>query len=241
METYPHQKSAQLIASSAAAFQVGVTQKDEQNWSAALTMAKALDTIVDEDHHYDTMAFTQQLLDTGSLPHLSQYEAHFVRETYHALDETSKERWRHASSQLGSYALKRLEATTVDEYITVVTDESQLMGDVLKLETSTEHHDSRQRDTFNIWMDQMARASYMLDTLSDLIRDHNEGNMDIKPTPRVAAIIAKQSLKELIAFSYITPTPVYTAALQRGVTKSLEKVVHPHFFSRQFILDTTRQ
>ncbi len=232
---YPHHKSTQLIASSAEAFHVGVDAEDTRNWSAAFTMAKVLDTLVDEDHIYDTSFYTEQLLAGSQMPYLTEDETNFVRETYRNLSETSKERWQNAATKLGNFALKRLEAETVGEYIEVISTESILMSDVLKVENTLARPDYPQREIFNVWLEQMGRTAYAVDTLSDLIRDHNEGNMNIQPNLHTATALARHSLKEFVSFARITPMPVYGAILQRGVTKSFEKLRQPNFMKKQFI------
>src|SRR5690606_14594486 len=105
---------------------------------------------------------------------ITEEQGIFVRDAYATLSPESQDRWQNAASQLGAFALKRLEAKDIHEYITVVNDESQLMADVLQVETSSSRPDTIQRTIFNGWLGQMARTAYLADTLSDFVRDHNE-------------------------------------------------------------------
>ena len=232
---HPHQKSTHLLKSCAQSFEVALNPLDVDKWSAGFTMAKALDTLVDEDHEYDSGTYAAQLLAGESIPYVTDEEAIFIRTTYDALSYPSKEQWRHSASNLGAFAIKRLEASTIEDYIGVVRDESHLMADVLKVENDEARRDTAQRQVFNAWMDQMGQTAYLCDTLSDFIRDHNEGNMSITPTARGAVMLARHALKELFRFTQVTPLPIYTAMTQRAVTKTLEKVQRPAFFSTQFI------
>lgn len=228
--THPHQKSTHLLKSCAQSFEVVVTPLDVSKWSASFAMAKTLDTLVDEDHIYESGAYATQLLTGESIPYVTDEEASFIRTTYDALSETSKEQWQHAASNLGAFAIKRLEADTIEAYIEVIRDESHLMADVLKVENDETRHDTTQRQVFNSWMDQMGETAYLCDTLFDFIRDHNEGNMNIKPTSRAVATLARHTIKELIHFAQITPLPIYSAITQRAVTKTFEKIQQPGFF-----------
>lgn len=235
----PHEKSTNLIASCAKAFHVEVEPFDNNKWSAGLTMAKALDTLVDDDHIYDTGIYAEELLTGETVPHVTHEEAAFIRKTYDALSEPSQERWRNSASQLGAFAIKRLEAESVGEYVDVVYEESYLMSEVLKVENDEANRDHAQRASFNSWMSQMGRTAYLCDTLSDFIKDYNEGNVNVQPTPRTAAVIAGYALKELVAFSRVTPAPVYVALARRSVTKTIEKAQRPGFWSKQFVLQDT--
>ena len=114
------------------------------------------------------------------------------------------------------------------------------MSDILKVENDTSRSDELQRDNFNTWMDQMAKTAYLADTLSDFIRDHNEGNMNIQPSLRSASILARHTLKELVAFTQVTPPPVYGAIVTRSVTKSIEKLRQPNFIKEQFGINSIR-
>ena len=235
MSQRPHHKTAALIESCATAFNVDVGEHDQDKWSAGLTIAKALDTLVDEDHNYNTEAYTQQLLRGDDVPHLTPAEQVFVRNTYHGLSPETQHRWQGIAKDLGAFALKRLEATTVDTYAAVVLDESQLMGNVLTVENTRARPDAQQRDAFNTWMSQMARTAYMVDTLSDIVRDYNEGNTRVRPTFHTAVRLAQHSLAELTVFTRITPAPIYSAIGKRAVTKTLEKLAAPNFLREQFI------
>lgn len=241
MNPRPHARSTKLIESCALSFNVEVRPFDRDKWSAGLTMAKALDCMVDDDHDYRTDEAAKRLLSGETIDYLDDEEAEFVRSTYQQLNEVSQQRWRRSASELGAYALKRLEAEDNERYLDVASQESQLMGDVLLVENDDQRQDYTEREQFNIWMGQMARTAYMLDTLSDLIRDYNEGNMNIQPTPQVAAATARRALIELRHFAAVTPPAIYVAALHRAVTKSLEKAAMADFWTRQFIRKTLRQ
>lgn len=197
-------------------------------------MTKALDTLVDDDHVYESDAPTDHLLAGGLISHVSAQEAAFVGETFARLDGISQDRWRGAGHQLGAFALKRLAADTIDEYVTVVLDESQLMSDVMKIQNSETRHDYSQRETFNTWMDQLARTSFICDSVSDFVRDYNEGNVSIEPTYRNYVQLSRYALREFGIFVPMTPARVYTAVAHRAVTKSFEKARQPGFWSSQF-------
>lgn len=203
-------------------------------------MAKALDTLVDDDHLYNSGDYAEKLLNGEQIPYITEEQGSFIRKTYSTLSPESQDRWQNSASQLGAFALKRLESSDIYEYIAVVSDESQLMADVLMVENNTTRPDEFQRDIFNGWLSQMARTAYLTDTLSDFIRDHNEGNINIRPTLASAAVLAHQTAKEGLEFARVTPLPVYTAIGRRAISKSLEKIRQPNFLRTQFVkLPTT--
>lgn len=230
-----HEKTTQFIKSCAESFLVATDNQDIDRWSAGLTMAKALDTLVDDDHIYNSGDYAEELLAGGRMPHTTEAQGEFIREAYTTLSPESQSRWRNSATQLGAFALKRLEAVTIHEYISVVSDESQLMSDVLMIENDIDRPDAEQRTTFNGWIDQMARTAYLADTLSDFVRDYNEGNMNIRPTITSAAVLARHVAKEGIEFARTTPAPVYIAIARRAISKSFEKIQQPNFLSEQLI------
>ena len=233
-QAYPHRRSTRLVEGCAKAFNAKVEDPDIRRWSGAITLAKALDTLVDDDHVYDSGIYMDRLLTDGTLPYATPAESEFMRDAYYSLSEASQERWRNSGTQLGSFAIRRLEAKTVDDYAAIVLEESYLMSDMLLIENDETRQDHRERDDFNTWVRQLARTAFICDTISDFIRDYNEDNVSIRPAPKAAVTLGRYALKELAAFTRITPMPVYVALARRSATKVAEKIRQPGFLSRQF-------
>lgn len=235
MDSLPHEKSTRMFAESARAFRVDVDEFDNEKWSAGITMAKALDNLVDDDHVYDSGSYSERLLAGKRVPHITEDEARFVRATYDRFSDTSKEQWRDAATRLGEFALKRLEPTDIQEYMQVIFAESPLLANVLMLENDERRHDHVERNDFNAWMPQMMHTAYALDTMTDFIKDHNEGNMRVPLTPRAITVMARHACRSVRAFICVTPPPVYRALAKRSVTKSLEKARSKNFVTNQFV------
>ena len=240
MNPHPHEKSTELFAGLAESFKVDVDSCDKDKWSAALTMAKALDNLVDDDHIYDSRLYSERVMQGERIPYLTNEEVEFVRTTYESLSSDSQERWQQSAAKLGAFALKRIEADNIHDYLMVVAEESLLMADVLLVEADSERSDIAQRQTFNDWMPQAICTIYALDTCSDFIKDHNEGNMSVPISPRAVGALARCAFAESFKLAKITPLSAYSAVANRAITKTIEKASQSGFWSNQFIWDRSR-
>ena len=63
---------------------------DINAWSAGFTTAKALDTLVDDDHVYDSGKYAKKLLAGEAIPYTSDEQADFIRSTYSNLGPETK-------------------------------------------------------------------------------------------------------------------------------------------------------
>ena len=224
------------MADCAAAFCVRVQDDDWQNWSAAFTVAKALDTLVDDDHEYDTDGYAEAVLAGQPVPYMTHEESGFVADRYAHLSAESQERWHQAAYKLGEFALLRADARTVDEYIQVTQDESELMAGVLQVECATSDEDVSAREQFNEWVYVMGCTAYACDTLSDCIKDYNDGNMYIQPNLGVMLRLGGAAAREVVEFAKVTPLDIYKAIAVRSCTKIREKVMQPGYWRRQFVM-----
>lgn len=235
MKQRPHERSTRMFASLAGAFDVEVEPFDNDKWSAAITMAKALDNLVDDDHIYDSGLYAERVTQGQPIPYLTRDEVEFVRSTYDQLGERSKEQWHSSAAQLGTFAIRRLEADNIHDYIDVVLDESPLMARVLQVENDEARRDHEARQRFNTWMVQAVRTMFILDTCSDFVKDHNDGNMNLALTPQAIGVLTQRALAESVNMARLTPVTVYPVLLRRSVTKAAEKASQPNFWSNQFV------
>lgn len=240
MTSRPHPKTTQMFVGVAEKFHIDVEPFDKDKWSAGLTMARALDTVVDDDHRYDTTQYTEQVLRGKSVPHLTDEEGEFIRATFDQLSDQSKERWTNAATLLGAFALKRLEADTINRYIDVVREESALMADVVKVENNLERTDHRQRQRFNNWLTPAVQSFFVFDTCSDFIKDHNEGNMNLPITSYAVRHLARYAVEEGITLGRITPPLIYPVLVGRAVVKVREKAKQKGFWAKQFIIGQSK-
>lgn len=235
MNPRPHERSTRMFRDVAQKFHVDVEPFDNDKWSAALTMAKALDNIVDDDHIYDSGQFGERIIQGESMPYLTEEQAVFVRSIYDQLSDQSKEQWRHSAIQLGGFAIKRLEAEDIQSYIDIVREESPLMARVLQVENDTHRNDQQQRERFNTWLVQAVETINVLDTCSDFVKDHNEGNVSIEMSPNVVRELARSAIIASMDLARVTPLSVYPVFIRRSITKTLEKTAQPGFWSNQFV------
>lgn len=235
MNPRPHEKSTRMFAHLAERFDVAVDTLDYDKWSAALTMAKALDNLVDDDHIYDSSLYSARVMRGESIPYLEDEEVAFVRDTYEQLSERSQEQWRESATRLGEFAIKRLEAETIHDYLDAVREESPLLANVLLVENSVQRTDQQPREVFNEWLGQAVRSMYVFDTCSDFVKDHNEGNMNIPVTPSAVRELVRSSVKEGVNLLRVTPLSVYPVFAHRSFTKLQEKTVEAGFWSNQFV------
>jgi hypothetical protein len=240
MNPRPHERSTQMFSGLAKTFHVDVEPFDNDKWSAAITMAKALDNLVDDDHIYDSGQYGERAIRGEPVPYLTNSESEFVRLTFDKLSEQSKEQWRNSATQLGAFAIKRLEAENIYDYMDVLREESLLLSSTLAVENDAQRNDQLQRDSFNSWLVQAVRTMYVLDTCSDFVKDHNEGNMNISISPQAIRELARSAIVESISFSRGTPVAAYPVLLRRSVTKTFEKVSQAGFWSNQFVWNRNR-
>lgn len=227
-----HQKSTEILSDFAQAFRVDVNSHDEDRWSAALVAAKALDSIVDDDHIYNSGWYYEQLIQGATIPHMTDDEAGYVRSVFASMEDESQQRWQTSASRLGTFALRRIHAETTREYIEAVRDESAIMADVLRMENTSDLPDHAERDSFNGWMQKMARGAYALDTFTDIIKDSNEGNVHLNVTPRVIGELGKYALQDLAELARATPASVYPTLLHSLGVKIAEKIRQPDSWSK---------
>ena len=225
----------------AKSFQVEVSSLDKDRWAAAFTMAKALDTIVDDEHKYETAGYCERLLAGEQIPYITHEEAVFVCTTYNDMNNESQGRWRDSASKLGTFALKRIEAETVTEYIDVVRSESTIMTNVLLMENTAERVDHEERLAFNEWLPVLTRGIYAFDTFTDIIKDHNESNVTIEVTPRVVYKLGHYVLQEAAEFTRATPISVYPIFFRSIALKVGEKAKQPATWMGHFAWKRTRQ
>lgn len=235
MSPRPHERSTEMFTGLARSFRVDVEPFDKDKWSAAITLAKALDNLVDDDHIYDSGQYLERVIQGKSIPYLTEEAIEFIQSTYDMLSEQSREQWQRSAAQLGAFALKRLEAADVHDYLHVVCEESTLMTDVLTVENNDQRDDQQQRESYNIWLEQAVRAMFVLDTCSDFVKDHNEGNMNVPITMRAVSVLARNALSEFADLARVTPASVYPLLARRTITKTLEKTSQPGFWSNQFV------
>jgi len=235
MNPRPHEKSTRVLSELAKVFGVDVNSFDEDKWSAAITAAGAIDTVVDVDHNYNSGYYFEQVINGNSMPYMTDEEANFIRSTYEGLSDTSKKHWQTAASKLGAFALRRLQATDIDEYLGVIVEESPLMANVLSIENDDSRHDHLQRKSYNTWMHPMIKSMFMFDTLTDVIKDYNEGNMSIPVTPKIVGKLGWCAVNEMVHLVRISPPSVFPIFLTRSVTKIREKTSKEGFWSSQFL------
>lgn len=226
-----HERTTTLMVNLAQAHGVELTPRDKNNWVVAFTVAKALDTLTDERHEYDTAAYAHRLLVGEPVPYVSEQLTAQFPEFYASLALEQQQAYVRAT-YLGAYALRRLQVKDIDDYILVVREESQLMADVLKLENSS--MDAR-RQTFNDWLEVFGRAAYSTDTISDFIRDKNEGNHNLQITPMAYRRLAQAALGDLRVLARESPPGIYGPILWRGFTKTVEKARVKGFLAHQFM------
>lgn len=214
-----HAKTTELIAHLAQIQDVDVTEDDKQYWSMTLAVAKALDTIVDDDHDYDTQKYCNQLRNGGDIPYLSPIISAYFPTFFESITPEQKAAYDRAS-HLGECAIKRLEAKSAEDYISVVQDESKLMADVLQIKETGQP--SRRR--FNEWLKLFGQAAYMLDTTSDIIRDKREGNHNLPVNISTVITIGRVAARDTLELGRVTPLKAAVPVLHRGVTKVGEKI-----------------
>jgi len=235
MTSRPHEKSTQMFSGLAKSFQVDVDSFDNDKWSAAITMAKALDNLVDDDHIYESGQYGDRVINGETIPYLTKEQSDFVRSTYGKLSERSKEQWQNSATQLGAFAIKRLEAENIYDYMDVIREESLLLSSTLSVESDVQREDQLQRESFNLWLVKAVRTMYVLDTCSDFVKDHNEGNMIVPITPQAIRELARSAIVETVDLTRGTPLSVYPVLMRRSATKTLEKASEAGFWSNQFV------
>lgn len=241
MSALPHENSTRIMTNLARSFRVEVDTLDQDRWSAAFTVAKALDTIVDDDHIYNIGCYSEQLLRGERIPYTTSEEAAFVSSTFEQMSNESQELWRGSAAKLGSFALRRIDARTVTEYIDVTRDESTIMANVLLVENDTERTDHNGRHEFNNWMHTLTRAIYALDTFTDIVKDYNEGNVSIEVTPPVIGKLGMYAAKEAMNFARVTPIRAYPAFFHSIATKITEKARQPDTWMKHLAWKRARQ
>lgn len=233
MEPRPHEKSIEIFTHLARSFRVEVDTLDRDRWRASLIAAKALDSIVDDDHIYSSGWYSEQLLSGTTIPHMTDEEATFVRQAYDTLGGESQKRWRESASSLGSFALRRIQAETVDEYIEVVGDESTAMANVLLVENDERRGDHNERNRLNDWLCIAAQSAYAYDTFTDIVKDHNDGNVSIEITPATIGRLGGYAAKKLVELARATPISVYPAFFRSVAIKVAEKIQQPDTWTKQ--------
>lgn len=214
---------------------VNVTPDDLRFWAASFSVAKAIDTLIDEYHVADISPYVQKVLAGTLIPGLDQVELQLfndAREAYTLKQETALNL---AMQHIGTFAVQRASCETVEEYLATILDESYLMSGILKLAVTPGASDRVHRVTFNSWLNQFGRAAYAWDTVSDVVRDSNEGNLNIPLETHTFRVLGGAAMHETRVLIGISPIGIYRPIIHRGVTKIFEKIQQHDFIQKQFI------
>lgn len=205
MNPRPHEKTTETFVTFAHALNVNVTPDDKDQWSAGITVAKAIDDIVDLDHNFNSGWYYEELLNGSTIPYMTDEEAEFVREVHSKLNAESKDRWRNATAQLGPLAIKHIEIANVSDYITAIRAEAPLMVNIVMAENDRSRPDYKQRNRYNGWLQPLMRYQYTADHLKDFKEDHEAGNTNVAVTEENSKQLEAAAAKDLAALILHTP------------------------------------
>jgi hypothetical protein len=214
-----HQGTSRLLGRLAGAFGVEITSTDVHYWQTVLTAARALDDVVDIDHHPDSSIFVDKLIRGQAFGSLSDNQAYEIKQVY---DELSPERQQrlHRTNELATFAIKRYEATDTHHYMHHTLEESRIFGEVLMIDTNSS--DDRERQAFNHWLYSLSRTAYAYDSLVDMADDYRHGVTQINPSLSVYASLAEIAYIESIDCIREAPTKVIQVLVKGMIAKKTE-------------------
>ena len=175
-------KKVDLLENIARPFGINILESDRSYWDSIITVANAVDDLVDEDKVENLTPYLDDVRAGRQIPHLSLDNAQKFSEIYYNLTPERQARIER-TAKIADYAILQSQTTEVDEYISLKMKESKLFSDSLKIDV--EHDDYKARNRFNIWLPSFGKAFYAVDTFKDIKEDYEKKNTIIEPTHRV--------------------------------------------------------
>jgi len=221
--TSGHPQTVAIFQKLAEGFNVEVKPDHTQYWRSMLTVARALDTLVDTHTPTSIQTEARQLVQGVPIDGITKDEAQEFSQIFQVASPE-----RQAAIQQGlsinDYAIAMRQATTYSEFVDLRVEEAELFGHVMQLDNPNEHATI---NTFNTWLPSFARAGYLIDSFGDFSSDYKEGIIGLEPTVSRRIKLGKRALSETFnAGSQLPPRTIAflaAASLSKMARNGLRK------------------
>ncbi len=194
-----------LLERLAMPFGIKVRSADTDYWSSAITVANAVDDLVDKDRVSNLIPFIDEIRAGNEVKYLKKADATRFSEIYHNLTPERQDRLERGS-RIAEYAIRQSQSENIDDYIFLKMAESSVFSDFLKIDVDQLDHGARSK--FNLWLPSFGKAFYAIDTFKDMKEDYENKNTIIEPTLPVMSKLGAVALYRTI--DCFAPAPIGT-------------------------------
>lgn len=230
IEANGHSRSVSIVTKLAEDFGVNITERDRDLVGWAFRVAKILDTHVDKLRVVNSEELFDMISKGKVIQGMSESEAKAFASFYSTLNEAKRVQLRNSGS-LSRHAHARGESKLATEYIETTFDESRLFAEVIALEVDDDDTDFEQRNNFNNWLFEWARAGYALDSfISDLSAD-KKANLITVDTRLVSRLkLASVAIHEVADFAQSltlnSATILSAGIIRKAATKGVQYLLN---------------
>ncbi len=216
-----HPQSVDVFKSLAESFGVTVEKDHLTYWSSMLSVARALDTIVDDTQPDSIDNEVGALLDGKPIVGISHTNA---KDFQGIVSNASDERRAiiMGGLEVNAIAKKRRAVSEPSEMLKIHREEAELFARIMTLDNPTHE---RSIDAFNNWLIEFGVAGYQLDSLIDLASDFKNGVTAVAPTPANYLAVGKEAIRD--GYLSLSQLPKHTIAslAVAGVKKTARKTL----------------
>ena len=173
-----HPQTVAVFQTVAEGFHVPVTDDDRRYWRSMLTVARALDSLVDTNHPASLTHVHNRLIAGLPIAGIEPAEAETFRDI---LETVSPEKHDVIIEGLAinDYAAAIRSTRSFATFLRLRTEEAELFGRIMQLDNPTQ---VTATDRFNQWLPRFARAGYLIDSFGDLSKDLKNGIITFHPS-----------------------------------------------------------
>jgi hypothetical protein len=216
-----HPQTVNVFKSLAESFGVNVEEEHLSYWQSMLTVARALDTIVDDTQPDSLDDEVSALLNGKPIAGTTKTEA----EEFQAILARASDERRAiimAGLEINDIAKRRRSVSDAREMLRIHREEAELFARIMTID-NPEHDPSI--DRFNGWFIRFGVAGYQLDSFMDLADDFKNGVAAVPPTPANYFTVGKEAMRD--AYGSLSQLPRRTVAglAIASLQKSARKIV----------------
>jgi hypothetical protein len=216
-----HPQTVNVFKSLAESFGVNVEEEHLSYWQSMLTIARALDTIVDDTQPDSLDDEVSALLSGKPIAGTTKTEA---EEFQAVLAKASDERRAiiMAGLEINDIAKRRRSVSDAREMLRIHREEGELFARIMTIDNPEQ---DPAIDRFNDWFIRFGVAGYQLDSFMDLADDFKNGVAAVPPTPANYFTVGKEAMRDTYGSLSQLPRRTVAGLAIAGLQKSARKIV----------------
>ena len=211
------ENGANMFTSVANGYGVHITPQEHEYWRVTLHVARSLDNAVDENGVTDIHPFISDLVQGKPINGMNIDEAEEFGKMYAQLPLGRQKQLIETCIALPLFAHTKRNARSLKELLSINRAEAEAFAGILYLDIS-----NQRRVDFNRWLYLFATTGYLVDTILDVRKDYELGNINIQPGRVQRGIAGLRASSDIGRLLMAAPMPSYKQ-LARCAAKGLFK------------------